>query len=313
MEKASLMAKLSKLSYLKFEKSDIELKDELLKLGFSLEALFIDFDVEKGTGTQAFMAANLNFRTIVFRGTENDGFDILTDLKAVPKEIDGGRVHSGFWLAYKSIEPEVEKALKDKDNLPLIVAGHSLGGALAMISALRLGSEVSEIYTFGAPAIATIGVMRRIEAPIYRFVNSGDIVPRVMKVGPFFVYVVIVIVRAVEWFVSKVFKKQINGFDDLVDFLKALKPVLRNYKHISKSLIIQGGQVSEIDSELASWRIFENVIKDSLEAAIEDHRIALYVDLVSSISFDETQMDRSNNGSYESKAIEDSSSYDRQL
>ena len=79
---------------------------------------------------------------------------------------------------------------KTKSVLPggkVIVAGHSLGGALAALTALRisteLGADVDAVYTFGMPrpgdpAFAEL-YNRQLGPNTYRLVHGEDVVPTV--------------------------------------------------------------------------------------------------------------------------------------
>lgn len=79
--------------------------------------------------------------------------DWLTDLDAIP---DHDRVlgicHYGFLLRARALLPLI---LRDMDpREPLTLAGHSMGGAVAVLLAadlLALGRPVSTVVTFGAP------------------------------------------------------------------------------------------------------------------------------------------------------------------
>ncbi|KAK9142155.1 hypothetical protein Syun_011555 [Stephania yunnanensis] len=179
----------------------------------------------KGDETQAFIFTDrpLNAQLIVvsFRGTEPFAAkDWVTDLDlswlSMGEEM--GRVHLGFmkalglqddkdikkgWpktyvgtkrLAYYVIRDQVTALLKINPDAKIIVTGHSLGGALAVLfpSVLMLHQEESllkslyGVYTYGQPRVGdkTFGsymsgqlnpVFRRYFRVVYRY----DLVPRV--------------------------------------------------------------------------------------------------------------------------------------
>jgi len=64
-------------------------------------------------------------------------------------------IHRGFNRAYKQVRSSVYQATKDMDSL--FLTGHSLGGAMAILSGLHLatlGKEVM-VYTFGTPKVGS--------------------------------------------------------------------------------------------------------------------------------------------------------------
>jgi triacylglycerol lipase len=93
----------------------------------------------------------------------------------------GVDVHEGFLLATRIIEVGLVARL-DR-NRPVHLTGHSLGGSLATLLALRLerrGYRVS-VTTFGAPKLTTFAAfasepeLHRLA--LVRIVNAGDVVP----------------------------------------------------------------------------------------------------------------------------------------
>jgi pimeloyl-ACP methyl ester carboxylesterase len=92
------------------------------------------------------------------------------------------RVHLGFVCAYHSVRPVFLKyaALK---AIPIVITGHSLGGAIATLAACDLQYQTGicpNLITFGAPKIGNeawaVSVSKRIKEQ-YRFVNKFDPVP----------------------------------------------------------------------------------------------------------------------------------------
>ncbi|MFC1589140.1 lipase family protein [Pseudomonadota bacterium] len=150
---------------------------------------------------------------IAFRGTENKISDWLTDADAIPTTIGNTKVHTGFHKAFNEIHDQQGMSVKNKiteimnnpevkDNngvaLPLFITGHSLGGALALIATNTLASDIiGACYTFGAPRVANYEYFNNLKTPVYRVVNSSDIVPRVPP-GAFMV-VIIKLVKLMSW------------------------------------------------------------------------------------------------------------------
>ena len=135
------------------------------------------------------------YLVLSFRGTEKKISDWLTDARCVPTILDGAKVHTGFLEAFtkekdaagRTAEQVVEEILTKPEAkeggqpLPLFITGHSLGGALALLATkLVVGSDVTgACYTFGAPRVGSYEFFRRLKTPVYRVVNSSDVVPRV--------------------------------------------------------------------------------------------------------------------------------------
>lgn len=97
---------------------------------------------------------------IVFRGTDpNRAKDWATDL-AYPQDLSG--VHLGFSLAYGSVAMELQGMIRRlvEPGSKVFITGHSLGGALACVCALREASFIQGlgiakkdlvVYGFGGP------------------------------------------------------------------------------------------------------------------------------------------------------------------
>ncbi|MCL6271685.1 lipase family protein [Sansalvadorimonas sp. 2012CJ34-2] len=145
---------------------------------------FVLRDVFNQGGTQAFLAYSDKFKinVLAFRGTEKKIEDIKIDLKAAMVEMNGDRIHSGFYQAFRDIRKDIEGSLQGlkKNGYPLYLTGHSLGGALALMATKYLAdNSVGACYTFGSPRVASISFSDSIKTPIYRVVNASDGVPRI--------------------------------------------------------------------------------------------------------------------------------------
>jgi len=78
---------------------------------------------------------------VVFRGTKNIR-DLITDVSAWRANIEGTMIHKGFYASVSGIIGAVKQAIDNLQarafaRLPVMVAGHSLGGAQAMLAAYR--------------------------------------------------------------------------------------------------------------------------------------------------------------------------------
>jgi len=137
-------------------------------------------------GTQAFLAKRTDesenaMLVLAFRGTEMAAKDIHSDAKARLVTLHGQeRVHRGFLKAFSHVKDLIQADLKNHPDIPVYITGHSLGGALAVLATRLLVSDSQgACYTFGGPRVGTSQVDDQIKTPIYRVVNSADLVPRV--------------------------------------------------------------------------------------------------------------------------------------
>jgi len=145
----------------------------------------------------AFVVSSNDYHLLVFRGTKIPQ-DWMTDLACTPVRFDWvftgapaiGEIHAGFGHCLSDAFDDIIKALSTRDaTKPLLITGHSLGGALAALAGACftiLGSPVpgvSAIYTFGQPRIGLhdfCNTYSRVVADkLVRFVNKTDLVPRV--------------------------------------------------------------------------------------------------------------------------------------
>lgn len=122
---------------------------------------------------------------IVFRGTESVG-DWLTDLNIFSVVKAYGIVHKGFYNTFSSVKPLLEQKLKQRAPVGrILLAGHSLGDALATIAAAEWKGAypIHGIYTFGQPAVGQgdlfLNFFRDYNDKFFRLVNDNDIITRV--------------------------------------------------------------------------------------------------------------------------------------
>lgn len=180
---AWILSSMSQLAYDHFEDGPALCDLLVTKLKSGGFRLLQTFNSDK-TDTQAFLAANGDFAVLAFRGTEvKKKKDVATDLKASQISLIEGGVHKGFQDAYESVRAEIEKSLAALDKkIPLYITGHSLGAALATVATQELDKKdafrdrIAACYTFGSPRVGNSTYDRNFKAPIYRMVNTTDIV-----------------------------------------------------------------------------------------------------------------------------------------
>jgi triacylglycerol lipase len=137
---------------------------------------------EEGTDLRGFVAATEDMVALVFRGAESLQ-DYLRDEAVIQKPAFGGLVHKGFDHALGALWAEAESALAELlPGRDLWVAGHDLGGALAVLAAARLGQQgtnVEAVYTFGAPRVGNPAFAAAYQPITYRLVNNNDVIAHV--------------------------------------------------------------------------------------------------------------------------------------
>lgn len=178
---------------------------------------------------------------VAFRGTEMEIGDWLTDAQAKPvidPETDI-RVHGGFHKALnntnnehgKSVLQAIAKILdstkvkKGKQTLPVFFTGHSLGGALALLTTRELADNINgACYTYGAPRVANYEYFENMKTPVFRIVNSSDIVPRVPPGA--IMGVLLKVIQGISWACTL-----LPGVEKLLKKIEHTLDMLNGYRH----------------------------------------------------------------------------------
>jgi len=180
------------LSQLAYETDQTKIQEVCRKLNVTLVGDPIHRSVNTGLPIASTYAMVLDLReavVVAFAGTDPvllanwiSDFDI--------RATDGGAAE-GFTVAMQAVEFDVLGRLPL--NRPIMVTGHSLGGALAVLLADRLvtmGREVMAVYTFGMPRPGRRDFtgpynQNALARCTYRLVHGEDIVPTVAPSEPF--------------------------------------------------------------------------------------------------------------------------------
>lgn len=301
---AWLMSAMSELAYYRFEDGDMVIKlakelaelngidaiesklkrilsgtvgggnEEMLKTilkvaGFTLLKTYNRED------TQAFLARRdgneIGMLVLAFRGTEMKPADIHSDANAVLTTLNGEeKVHSGFLKAFNHVSDAIAEDLAKNKGIPVYITGHSLGGALAVMATRILVSDSQgACYTFGGPRVGNAKVDDQIKTPIYRIVNSADLVPRVPPA--FIITPLIMLTNLFHFTVISSFLLRFKGYVHYGDmrYLNHVDPGAEEgfnglVLHSNPSLPIRAGWV------IRRW------IATGGKAAATDHSISLY-------------------------------------
>jgi triacylglycerol lipase len=172
-EKSTIAAKLSAIAY----KSEKAAQADCKKLGFP-SAKLISKD-----GAEVLVVKDRTDMWFAFRGTEPSKLnDVMADLKVVKNTaVAGGKVHGGFKQEVDDVWMDLLEELEHNDQLKVrkdvYFTGHSLGAAMATISATRY--PPTELFTFGSPRVGGKHFIKNIKCDHYRFMNNNDIVCRI--------------------------------------------------------------------------------------------------------------------------------------
>ncbi len=195
-----------------------------------------------GRSTQCYVVSNDRFAIVAFRGTEcgigrtpeaaaqfmaDLGVDV--DIRWVDTR-EGGKIHRGFHDALDEIWHDLAPCLQDlsKRRCPVWVTGHSLGGALAVLTAARHDSVVGT-YTFGAPRVGDGRFTALFPEAVHRFANNNDIVPHL----PPFPYADLGEMHYIDW--RGVLKKEIDRWPRLMDEIRGHIACLKeNIRHLNQ-------------------------------------------------------------------------------
>lgn len=141
---------------------------------------------------------------IAYRGLTSVDSALTSDMKHSPVDAAFGSrkvaVHSGFYNGFRSIWPQVVMAVKaailqteDPTEARIYITGHSLGGAHALFTALKLAEmklkNIGGVYVFGTPRIGGpefLQLFREsgLEPVTNHWWNELDMVPNLGTAGP---------------------------------------------------------------------------------------------------------------------------------
>lgn len=131
---------------------------------------------------------------IAIRGTHKNFFDIATDLnQGVQIGPSGWPVHAGFNETFKTFKNELTDYFSGKNPTHVHCVGHSLGGALATLTADFITEKKiasASLYTFGSPRTGNLEFSRQLTQKIkaeniYRVYHRSDPVSMI-PLFPFF-------------------------------------------------------------------------------------------------------------------------------
>jgi hypothetical protein len=179
------------LAYYRAEESEAErlrLAEALGRAGFGAPTFFRDH------ATYAYGTWNAGDGTalVAFRGTQPDEIrHLATNLQAQQTDWSesGGRVHAGFAKAARSVLPQVHDWLgaEARPHSRLILAGHSLGAALATLAATVLHPALT--VTLGSPRVGDADFVSALaDLHLMRIVDGCDVVTQLPPALSFYAH-----------------------------------------------------------------------------------------------------------------------------
>jgi triacylglycerol lipase len=125
-----------------------------------------------------------NTLVLALRGTQTAS-DFFEDSQITQNSFQfGGNVHQGFLNVYNSIKDQITTALKTFTGTTLIITGHSLGSAVAVLMAMNIFYTFPNLnialITFACPRIGDLAFATNTDKNIplhFTFRNESDIVP----------------------------------------------------------------------------------------------------------------------------------------
>lgn len=124
-------------------------------------------------GVQCYILKNQNICVVVFRGSD-EKIDWINNFRARLIKTTYGHMHRGFKNLWDKISSDLIKNIPR--NSLVYFTGHSLGGALALISSFYIPHQ--QVITFGSPMVVEKNYPLFLKTSHIRVVNNNDIVPR---------------------------------------------------------------------------------------------------------------------------------------
>lgn len=225
-----------------------------------------EFTADEHLGsTNGFVASNSQHLIIAFRGSD-DVFDLAVNLTASqkPTEIYEGAVHEGFGRALEGVWMEIRTLLGSLDfaGQSIWITGHSLGGALATLTAKKLAQFMEPVHcvTFGQPRVGDPEFFQNYQVQHHRFVNEHDMIPKLPPRGVFTRY----------WHV---------GSEERMDAAGNLESGDGDTSLLEDLFFGRLAQSFDLSSSMN-----EGFLDQLIQTGLEDHSIRTYVQRVSALA-----------------------------
>jgi triacylglycerol lipase len=173
---AHLMAKICEFSYIR-KKDGSPHAERIHRLLVKIDTRFIKVHSFQAGCAQAIICEHEKYNVLAFRGSDEIQ-DWIKNFTFFSFNRLGYSLHRGFWQITDMIHDPIKKRLSELPVKPLFVTGHSLGGAMAVVYAVRNLGDVWGLYTFGQPRVFKQGSAQKFTVKTknryFRFENNND-------------------------------------------------------------------------------------------------------------------------------------------
>jgi hypothetical protein len=226
----------------------------------------------KITRTRGYLGVCDTHAVLAFRGSDPVTLqtwltDVVVRLVACDEYV--GRVHLGFSSVLRQTWTKVEDVLESVRDRPLFLTGHSMGGALAVLTVCRLATmnrPPVAVYTFGSPRVGDRAFCAGYRLPTYRIVNRLDLVPEMPLAS-----------------LKRLLPKTPRLTNDkILTQLKRLARTVPCYGHVKTFVYLDRDGDISIDSDVEPWHIHAVTRAiatrgKSFHEGVTDHLISNYI------------------------------------
>ena len=116
--------------------------------------------------------------TDIYKGIQESFDDLLISANILPKKGRNRRIyHRGYYNMAEEVVNDIDKRNLLTKNRELVIAGHSMGGAIAKIISGDFYLTDINVFTFGSPQVSMGGYRTKPTESHFHYVNHLDLIP----------------------------------------------------------------------------------------------------------------------------------------